>query len=115
MVTVNLGLFGPLSAALAADLAAINEHAGVPCSIGATTFNATPEYIGKDILASLGISGVRGTVIKLNVLTTDLPGAGSAPVRAQTPITANGQPFLIRDSYLEGDGSLTVLFCEQAP
>jgi hypothetical protein len=110
-----LGPFGPLSASIAADLAAINAHSGVPCEIGTTDFDAAREIIGKDILQSLGISGVRGTIIKLHANTTDLPGGGITPIRNQTPITVNGQPFLVRDSYLEGDGSLTVLFCEQVP
>lgn len=111
-MALTVGDFGPLSATLAADLAAIASDIGIPCKMGSINFDAVPEYVGKDILASMGIGGVRGTVIKLNVLTTALP---TGPIRNQTPITVNGAAYLVRFSDLEGDGTMTLIYCEAAP
>jgi hypothetical protein len=106
MALPTTGLFGPITPTLAKDLAAITAGEGLPCSIGTTSFDAVPLYIGKDILASLGISGVRGEVIQLHCLLSDLP---AWPVAAQTPITVNGVPMTVRDASREGDGTLAIL------
>lgn len=111
MALPSVGNFGPISTTFAKDLAALTGgESGIPCQIGATTFNAVPLVIGKEFLASLGIAGVRGTVLQLHVLASALP---DWPLRAQTPITVNGQPMMVRTASLEGDETLAVIIVEQ--
>jgi hypothetical protein len=115
-----LGEFGgALSTAFAADLSSIAVDSGVLCQIGTVQFYAVPEYIGKDVALAIGIAGMRGTIIKLHATTSQLP---PPPLRAQTPITVGitpavpaGVAMLVKEAFLEADGTLTVIFCELAP
>ena len=121
MATPTGSLGGALSTAWAADLSAIAGNTGVKCTIGATTFFAVPQIIPKDVALSVGIAGIRGTIIELHAATPDIP---PLPIRAQTPITIVGLPLVaagvalactVKEAVLEADGSLTRIFVELPP
>lgn len=95
--------------AVMADLAAIGA-AGVPIVIGATTLLGVVEYVGRDVLATMNVGGISGRVITVTVQTSQLP----AGLKNRTALTVDGQPMRLRDSQLEGDGSITRLLCEYA-
>jgi hypothetical protein len=67
-----------------------------------------PDYVGKDVLLSGGVSGISGTDIVISVQTSILP----KPLRNRTTLTVDGASMRLRDSLQTGDGAVTHLICE---
>ena len=76
---------------------------------GAPRFKGIVDYVGKEQLQTLQIAGITGTVISALVQTSALP----ANLKNKTPLNVDGQAMILRDSNPEGDGAVTVLFCER--
>jgi hypothetical protein len=71
------------------------------------------DYVGKDVLASQGVSGISGTDIVVTVQTSILPGY-PVPMRNKTTLlTVDGVACRLRDSVQQGDGALMHLVCER--
>jgi hypothetical protein len=63
-------------------------------------------YVGRDVLQSMNVTGIAGTTIMVSVQSSVLP----SPLAMRTPISVDGASWYIRDKLLAGDGGLTHLF-----
>jgi len=91
------------------DIAAIMADAGgpsVPVVFGAIAGRGIVDYVDKNILPSLGISGVSAKVITVDVQTTAFPG-----ITVGSSITVDGVNYKVRDKSQVGDGAETHLLC----
>jgi hypothetical protein len=68
------------------------------------------DFVGKDVLQSMNVSGIAGTTVTVSVQTSALP----SPLPMRTAITVDGAAMFIRDRLQEGDGALTHLFCSSS-
>lgn len=91
------------------DIAAImadEEGFGVPVVFGAYQGRGIVDYVGKDVLQSMGISGVSATAITVDVQTSAFPG-----LTIKSVITVDGVQYSVRDRQQVGDGAETHLLC----
>jgi hypothetical protein len=95
-------------ATMFADLSA--NGGAVSVVIGATTVLGVRDMVGRDVLQSLGVTGITGTTITVTCQTTALPAL--TPLMA---LTVDGANMRLRAFEPEGDGALTHLLCERAP
>jgi len=93
------------------DIPALLRDFGVPVKIGsAKPFMGIVDYVGRDVLLNMNISGVSGKTITVTVQTSVLPD----PLPNKTPLVVDKQSMVLRGSAQEGDGALTHLVCEAA-
>lgn len=89
------------------DLASIGGS--VPVVIGSTTILGVRDMVGRDVLETLGVTGVSGTTITVTCQTTMLP-----TLTPRMALTVDGENMRLRNFQPEGDGALTHLLCERA-
>lgn len=95
-------------AAMFADLLA--SGGAVPVVIGANpAIPGVRDMVGRDVLESLGVTGVSATTITVTCQSTSLPS-----LAAKMALTVDGQNMRLRNFQPEGDGALTHLLCERA-
>ncbi|SRR5579863_2469496 len=95
------------TAAIFAD--ALTRGLGVAVVIGSSNLVGIVDYVGKDVLASMGVASVSGRTITVSIQTSTLPSP--LPNRSTT-LTVDGVSYRLRDSLQQGDGALTHLLCE---
>lgn len=92
-----------------ADIASIMSDArgfSVPVVFGAINGRGIVDYVDKTVLPSLGITGVSGKVITVDIQTTAFPG-----IVVGSSITVDGTNYKVRDRSQVGDGAETHLLC----
>jgi hypothetical protein len=87
----------------------LSEDFGVAVVIGATHLPGIVDYMGRDVLQSLGVAGVSGTDIVVSVQTSALP----TPLHNRAALTVDGKAMRLRDQQQQGDGAITHLICER--
>lgn len=96
-----------------ADIPLLLADFGVAVIVGSTPLLGIVDYVGKDVLAAGGISGISGTDILVTMQTSALPGYPTPLRNKSTLVTVDGVACRLRDSQQVGDGALTHLICER--
>jgi hypothetical protein len=89
------------------DIPTLLADFGRPVVIGSTNLVGIVDYVGRDVLPSMNISGISAEVITVAVQTSALP-TGAVNNAA---ITVDGASFKIRDMQSVGDGAVTHILC----
>lgn len=91
------------------DLASIMEDEGgfaVAVVFGSNEGRGIADYVSKDVLQSMGMSGISATVITVDIQTSAFPGLAVSSL-----ITVDGVNYKVRDRSQVGDGAETHILC----